>query len=498
MRSAFIVLLVACASQPTTPRVVPPPAPRCGGDEASAVRTIQDLYAALASDDVDAAGRLFAADFHAFDAGKPFTGPGLLGLVKEARAAGKKFVWNVTSPQTHLACDVAWLAWENRGSITEGANKQEVVWHESAVLRWSGAAWRIAFFHSSRAAAPPVSPEPRPAAAPAPTVTVRPAPAYVERTDGGQVLHVDLVIANPAPVSRKITRFQVTVHDASGAIAYRRFIDGNGVSPAILTIPNRDVPANGTNLLLNPLPVFPNDLDLARVRFDIDFEDAGSASVEVAPVVYRNRASLQLPLRGRLIVWDGHDLLAHHRRWDYLFEPIRAFGFVSNAARYSYDLVPVDAAGAMAHGDEARNESWIGFRAPVVAPADGTVVALTDDQLDDRKFEMADLARDLMVVYGNRIVIDHGNGEHSVLAHLAHRSAKVKLGDRVRAGQVIAAIGASGSAMFPHLHYQLQTSATGTAEGLPSYFHAFTRIRGKRRTAVISGQIDSGEIIESK
>ncbi len=359
--------------------------------------------------------------------------------------------------------------------------------------------------------APPAAPEAKrpapsqPAApvapAPPPTLSVRPAPAYIERTDGGQVLHCDLAIDNPAPVKRTITRLQVTAHDASGAIGYRRFIDGNGVSPAILTVPNREVPANGTILLLNPMPVFPRDLDIARVRFDIEFGEEPdrtvSASVEVAPVVYRARAKLQLPLRGRLIVWDGHDLLAHHRRWDYLFEPIRAFGFVSNAARYSYDLVTVDATGAMAHGDETRNESWIGFRAAVHAPAPGTIVVVVDDQLDNRQFDTEDLKRDLMVVYGNRIVIDHGNGEFSVLAHLAERSAKVKVGDKVRGGQVVAAIGASGSAMFPHLHYQLQTSATGTAEGLPSYFNAFSRIRGTRRIAVSSGQIDSGEIIES-
>ncbi len=359
------------------------------------------------------------------------------------------------------------------------------------------------------APAKPTAPEAKPTApsqptAPAspPTLSVRPDPAYIERTDGGQVLHCDIVIDNPASVTRTITRLQVTAHDASGAIGYRRFIDGNGVSPAILTVPNRAVPANGKILLLNPLPVFPRDLDIARVRFDIELsEESGgtvTASVEVAPTVYQARAKLQLPLAGRMIVWDGHDLLAHHRRWDYLFEPIRAFGFVSNAARYSYDLVPVDATGAMAKGDESRNESWIGFRQPVRSPAAGAIVVAVDDQPDDRQFDTDDLKRDLMVVYGNRIVIDHGHGEFSVLAHLAERSAKVKVGDKVRAGQEIAAIGASGSAMFPHLHYQLQTSATGTAEGLPSYFNGFSRIRGSRRVAVSSGQIDSGEIIDTK
>lgn len=52
--------------------------------------------------------------------------------------------------------------------------------------------------------------------------------------------------------------------------------------------------------------------------------------------------------------------------------------------------------------------------------------------------------------------------------------------------------------MFPHLHYQLQSSATGAAEGVPSYFKAFTRVRGSKRHAVESGQIDSGEIIEAE
>jgi hypothetical protein len=315
------------------------------------------------------------------------------------------------------------------------------------------------------------------------------------------VLQVDLELANPGPVARRVSRIQVIVRDSKGALGYRRFIDGNGVSPAILTVPNRDVPAGGRVLLLYPMPVFPRNLELAHVRFEVELEqDDGptlTAAAEIEPVVYQNRARLALPLRGRLIVWDGHDLLAHHRRWDYLFPPIRELGFVSNPARYSYDLVPIDADGAMAHGDESRNESWIGFRAPVLAPAAGSIVALVDDQPDNRKFEMDALRRDLMVVYGNRIVIDHGGGEYSVLAHLAQSSAKVKLGDRVRAGQPIAAIGASGSAMFPHLHYQLQTRADGKAEGLPSYFRRFVRVRGTTRVPVAEGQIDSGEIIET-
>jgi hypothetical protein len=40
-----------------------------------------------------------------------------------------------------------------------------------------------------------------------------------------------------------------------------------------------------------------------------------------------------------------------------------------------------------------------------------------------------------MVIFGNYIVIDHGNGEFSHLGHLKPGSAKVAVGDKVRAGQ---------------------------------------------------------------
>ena len=85
-----------------------------------------------------------------------------------------------------------------------------------------------------------------------------------------------------------------------------------------------------------------------------------------------------------------------------------------------------------------------------------------------------------MLVYGNHVVIDHGHGEHSLFAHLQQHSIKVKVGDVVTAGAPIAAIGASGSAMFPHLHYQLQDGPTAHAQGLPSYFHDLRRARGGR------------------
>lgn len=96
-----------------------------------------------------------------------------------------------------------------------------------------------------------------------------------------------------------------------------------------------------------------------------------------------------------------------------------------------------------------------------------------------------------------RSTLSHGHGEHSVLGHLQQHSAKVRVGDRVGAGQMIAAVGASGSSLMPHLHYQLQRGPTAAAEGLPSYFERVRRLRGGRVGAAGRAQIDSGEIVES-
>ena len=58
---------------------------------------------------------------------------------------------------------------------------------------------------------------------------------------------------------------------------------------------------------------------------------------------------------------------------------------------------------------------------------------------------------------GNCVVIDHGNSEYSVLAHMQLGSVTVKAGERVAAGQVIGKLGSSGDSGGPHLHYQLQS-----------------------------------------
>ena len=75
----------------------------------------------------------------------------------------------------------------------------------------------------------------------------------------------------------------------------------------------------------------------------------------------------------------------------------------------------------------------------VAAPADGTVILA---------------AASPFTLEGNLLMIDHGMGLNSAFLHLSR--IDVKLGDHVRQGQPIGAIGMTGRATGPHLHWGIK------------------------------------------
>lgn len=58
--------------------------------------------------------------------------------------------------------------------------------------------------------------------------------------------------------------------------------------------------------------------------------------------------------------------------------------------------------------------------------------------------------------FGNHIKILNADGNEAIYGHLYKNSIKVKVGDKVKQGQVLAKMGSSGNSSGPHLHFELR------------------------------------------
>jgi hypothetical protein len=332
------------------------------------------------------------------------------------------------------------------------------------------------------------------------TGQILPTEPVAEPTELGLAYNFDILVRNDDSAALTLEHMRVDFLDAKGALLLRREISGNGTSPNLLMISNRKLEPGEEHLYFNPFPRVPLRLAVARVNLRLEFstpvENAPARRLELSAVVSSRRATVvAMPLAGRVFVWDGHDELGHHRRWDYSIPFIKQLGFSSNGMRYSYDFVLVDDAAEMSKPGAAKNEDWLTFGAPVRAAEAGTVVKVVSANPDDGSFDPQASLQDINALLGNYVILDHGHGVFSAYAHLRRDSARVRAGDKVRRGQAIAAVGNSGSSNFPHLHFQLMDAADMHGEGMPALFRDFVRLQGSEREKVARGAVDTGEII---
>ena len=98
---------------------------------------------------------------------------------------------------------------------------------------------------------------------------------------------------------------------------------------------------------------------------------------------------------------------------------------------------------------------------------------------------------------GNHVLIDHENGEYSVLAHLRAGSVGVRAGDRVTQGDRLGETGFSGDTGFhAHVHYHLASGADlFCTRALPAQFERFRRVLGSRTAFTERGPIATGDIL---
>ncbi len=197
------------------------------------------------------------------------------------------------------------------------------------------------------------------------------------------------------------------------------------------------------------------------------------------PVPEKHETELSLPFKDRWLVFWGGDTKELNMHRD-----------VPNQ-QFAFDFIGVNEDGEMHSGEGKTNEEYFSFGREVLAPADGNVTDVIDGVRDNVPGSMNPYS-----AVGNVVFIQHREHEVSMLAHLKLGSIKVKVGDKVKTGQVIGLCGNSGNSSQPHLHYHLQnTPVIQDGTGIKCYFQKMNVIEDGKRQLKMNYSPIKGDVV---
>jgi murein DD-endopeptidase MepM/ murein hydrolase activator NlpD len=252
-------------------------------------------------------------------------------------------------------------------------------------------------------------------------------------------------------------------------------------------------------LMISTEAAVPNALRHRLFFKSTDAADNKEQTVEGMRVAVQNGKPLIIgsPLRGTWIAVNGFSNDTGHRR-----SVIPIDGTARIPQRFATDWVKLGDDGLIARGgDLSQNANYYTYGAEALAVADGIVVGVKDgipDNVPQTKARAVLIT--LETIAGNYVLLDIGGGRFASYAHFQPNSLKVKVGDRVKRGQVLGLVGNSGNSDLPHLHFHLTDAAsTLGAEGVPYVFKSFV-MQGvlKSNTEIIKGGFKADPNTENK
>jgi murein DD-endopeptidase MepM/ murein hydrolase activator NlpD len=302
------------------------------------------------------------------------------------------------------------------------------------------------------------------------------------RANGKMHLLYELHLTNFRAQSLELARLEV-LKDETNPLPLASYKDAELVSRlarpgAPSNLPDKRIIGGGMRAVVFLEITFDRDTDVPvalrhRLSFISDDTNGEERTVECARVLIR-RSPIPVvgaPLRGG--GWIALSALSNtnsHRR-----TLVVVNGKARIAQRFATDWTRIGSDGLAFRGDPSKNTNWSAYGAEVLAVANATVVDVKDgipenDPTADKKA----VPITLETVGGNYIILDLGNGTFAFYAHLEPKSIRVKVGNRVRRGQILALLGNSGQADAPHLHFHLTNGNSPLgAEGVPYVIESF-------------------------
>ncbi len=332
------------------------------------------------------------------------------------------------------------------------------------------------------------------ASQPAPSLSLHvPVPPSAVAVDGRDTYTYELHVANEGDVALNLTTFELRTDAAGAVISFA----GDRLAPLL------DTPADASA----PFAVAPRSHRVIYVDLGARAVSHGQPA-RVSRVRHGVRATA--PDGTEIRMHDGEGLRIDDRAPVVLGPPLaggpwaavyhaewprghrRVFYTVDGASRlpgrHTIDFVKLDDQGRTARADVDVVSNTLGYGAEVLAVSDATVAARRDGVTEVPLVSARETRHAPEAAAGNFVSLDLGGGRFAVYEHLRPGSLRVREGQRVRRGDVIAALGFTGSSTGPHLHLHVGDAAAPlAAEGQPFVFDSF-RVLGRYADVGLMGR----------
>jgi Peptidase family M23 len=127
-------------------------------------------------------------------------------------------------------------------------------------------------------------------------------------------------------------------------------------------------------------------------------------------------------------------------------------------------------------GDGTKRTDYVYYGTPIYAVANGVVVSAINNRPEVPPNITTDQNHTVRTpddLEGNSVIEKIAPGEYAAYAHMQTGSLRVKVGQRIRTGQVIGLLGNSGNTTAPHLHFGIVDGPSFYSNSLPFALSSF-------------------------